>query len=283
MKKTNKLHSTHHNFNNANFANKVALFGGSFYPPHLAHLAIIKWLSTHFRQVVVIPSYQNPLKDATFVPIKMRLQWCKKMCLDFSNVLVSDIEEKHNKVMFAYDVARHFHAEFFTKNLTDSNTTTLKQDSKHIAKSNNSTLRDSKILDIVPPLYFVIGEDCLGELHKWKHIKSLSKLVEFIVFKRNIDNVLDFTQMTDFARISFVDFVPNDCLKISLKYLPSNNLSSSFIKESFLQKSNHNNMLATPLANNQANDTHKQMLDFIPECLHDEVLAFFHKTSLQFD
>jgi nicotinate-nucleotide adenylyltransferase len=42
----------------------IALFGGSFDPPHLAHVQVVKYLldSKRYDEIWVIPSKQNPLK-----------------------------------------------------------------------------------------------------------------------------------------------------------------------------------------------------------------------------
>ena len=43
---------------------KIAIFGGSFDPPHLAHLQVVQYLlnSKRFDEIWVIPSKNNPLK-----------------------------------------------------------------------------------------------------------------------------------------------------------------------------------------------------------------------------
>lgn len=256
---------------------KVAIFGGSFDPPHLAHFEIILWLSKIFGQVIVIPAYQNPLKTPTTIPLQTRLQWCKKMCENIDNVIISDIESRNNRVMFACELARHFYVEYFGEKLLSN-----KQ------KSQNFT----------PPLYFVIGEDCLADLYKWKNIDELSSLVEFVVFQRaktssqkkispkkneqrestktqkssqkDFDkakpNNANLADLLDFVKFHYVDFCPNALLDFKLN---SGDISSTFLRKSLKQNLNNQN-------NNE------KILQALPKNLRDEVLAFFAKTSLQF-
>lgn len=236
------------------FAGKVAIFGGSFDPPHLAHFEIILWLSKIFGQVIVVPAYQNPLKTPTTIPLQTRLQWCKKMCENIDNVIISDIEARNNRVMFACELARHFYAEYFGEKLLSNND---KQ------KSQNFT----------PPLYFVIGEDCLANLHKWKNIDELSSLVDFVVLQRGgaqKSSPKNFSKANqnnaDFVKLHYVDFCPNALLDFKLN---SGDISSTFLRKSLKQNPNNQN-------NNE------KILQALPKNLRDEVLAFFAKTSLQF-
>ena len=252
---------------------KVAIFGGSFDPPHLAHFEIILWLSKIFSQVIVVPAYQNPLKTPTTIPLQTRLQWCKKMCENIDNVIISDIEARNNRVMFACELARHFYAKYFGEKLLSNN------DNK---KSQNFT----------PPLYFVIGEDCLANLHKWKNINELSSLVDFVVLQRGgaqksspkkneqrestkaqKSSQKNFSKVkqnnADFAKLHYVDFCPNALIDFGLN---SGDISSTFLRKSLKQNLN----------SQCGKDNNEKILQALPKNLRDEVLAFFAKTSLQF-
>lgn len=256
----------------ADSTDKVAIFGGSFDPPHLAHFEIILWLSKIFSQVIVVPAYQNPLKTPTTIPLQTRLKWCKKMCENFDNVIISDIEARNNRVMFACELARHFYAKYFGEKLLSDND---KQKSKNFT----------------PPLYFVIGEDCLANLHKWKNINELSSLVDFVVLQRGgakKSSPKKITQTTstkaqkssensnkakqnnvyllDFAKLHYVDFCPNALLDFKLN---SGDISSTFLRKSLKQ-------------NIDSKGNNEKILQALPKNLRDEVLAFFAKTSLQF-
>ena len=302
------------------FADKVAIFGGSFDPPHLAHFEIIKWLSAHFREVIVVPAYQNPLKNQAMIPFDTRLKWCEIMCqhikqdINATNIHISDIEGKSNRVVFAYELATHFYDKYFCS-----------KDSSEVFSSDCYDKKSSLIKDStsISPLCFVIGEDALSNIHKWKNINSLAKLVDFVMLKRNDTKSMDknpatqqhstqqfctqqlyktqfckqnlatkaidssngdfknmdsanavFTNANEILRVLLVDFAPNDLLKKSLPFLPNKNLSSTFLRKSLMKKT---------FLQNKQDKAQNQILNAIPQCLRNEVVEFFKKTALQFD
>ena len=284
------------------FADKIAIFGGSFDPPHLAHFEIIKWLSAHFRQVIIVPAYQNPLKKQAMIPFDTRLKWCEIMCqhikkdINATNITTSDIEGKYNRVVFAYELAKYFSSKYVCNEVFFND-----------FEGFSDMPKSSPFKDFAPPLCFVIGQDALENIHKWKNINSLAKLVDFVMLKRNttkskaqnpttqqlskqqfcsqnpatnaIDsNNADFknvdsTNTNDTLRVLLVDFAPNDLLKKSLPFLPNGNLSSTFLRESLIKKA---------FSQSKQHNAQSQVINAIPQCLHNEVVEFFKKTALQF-
>ncbi len=294
------------------FADKIAIFGGSFDPPHLAHFEIIKWLSTHFRQVIIVPAYQNPLKNQAMIPFDIRLKWCEIMCqhikkdINATNIITSDIEGKYNRVVFAYELAKYFSSKYVCNEIFSSD-----------FEGFSDMPKSSQFKDFANPLCFVIGQDALSQIHKWKNINSLAKLVDFVMLKRNttkskaqnpttqqlskqqfcaqnpatktIDsNNADFKNIdsingddtlansintNDTLRVLLVDFTPNDLLKKSLPFLPDDNLSSTFLRESLIKKA---------FSQSKQHNAQSQVINAIPQCLHNEVIEFFKKTALQF-
>ena len=57
----------------------IALFGGSFDPPHSGHITVIyeALKSLPIERVIVVPAYVNPFKSGTHAPASLRLQWLK--------------------------------------------------------------------------------------------------------------------------------------------------------------------------------------------------------------
>ena len=57
----------------------IALFGGSFDPPHTGHIKIIEALKnlSFIDKVVVMPTYRNPFKSNFSAPADLRLQWLR--------------------------------------------------------------------------------------------------------------------------------------------------------------------------------------------------------------
>jgi len=127
----------------------IALFGGSFDPPHIGHEAIVKAISA-FRDVdkiVVMPTFLNPFKKLSHAPSKLRLQWLKKIFSEFENVEVSSYEVQQNKKVPTIQTVLHL-------------------------------LRKYK------KIYLIIGADNLSSLHKWERFEELKKLVTIVVAPR---------------------------------------------------------------------------------------------------
>ena len=73
---------------------KIAIFGGSFDPPHIAHekiaIEVLKILDID--KLIVIPTFINPFKTKTLLQSEIRLELLKKLFKNISNIIVSDIE-----------------------------------------------------------------------------------------------------------------------------------------------------------------------------------------------
>lgn len=73
----------------------VGLFGGSFNPPHVAHLLAVAYvLATHpLDRVLVVPTFAHPL-GKPLTPFAHRLAMCQRAFRDLHRVEVSDIESR---------------------------------------------------------------------------------------------------------------------------------------------------------------------------------------------
>jgi nicotinate-nucleotide adenylyltransferase len=74
---------------------KVAVFGGSFNPPHVAHvLACALLLSVEdIEQVIVVPTYKHPFAKA-LAPFEDRVRMCELAMTGMTRVTVSRVEEE---------------------------------------------------------------------------------------------------------------------------------------------------------------------------------------------
>lgn len=128
---------------------RMALFGGTFDPPHLAHLRLLKFMAEKFewQKVIVIPSHFPPGKIAV-APYEKRLEWTQKV---FSEppFEVSKFEEKASHTLFARDIFYHY-ATFYPHS----------------------------------KFYWVLGEDQWAQLAYWKEIDEYAQYLEWIVMKR---------------------------------------------------------------------------------------------------
>lgn len=74
---------------------RVAVFGGSFNPPHFAHVAVVSWLlgTKLVDRVWVIPCWRH-MFGKRLAPFKHRFSMCQKTFSIFNNCLVLDTEKK---------------------------------------------------------------------------------------------------------------------------------------------------------------------------------------------
>ncbi len=136
---------------------KIAIFGGSFDPVHIAHKAIVETAleKLDIDKLIIVPTYLNPFKkDFLFKP-KERFELLKKVFKNNKRVQISDFEINQEKLSFTYETIRYI------KNL----------------------YKPSKI-------YFIIGEDNLMSLHRWHNIDELKENLEFVVAKREGYNLI---------------------------------------------------------------------------------------------
>ena len=78
---------------------KIALFGGSFDPPHAGHDAAVKAILSSLKPdlLIIMPSFLNPFKKSFSAPPQLRLRWCRALWSDAPHVEVSDYEISQNR------------------------------------------------------------------------------------------------------------------------------------------------------------------------------------------
>ena len=77
---------------------KIALFGGSFDPPHAGHDAAVGAILSALKPdlLVIMPSFLNPFKKSFSAPPQLRLRWCRALWSGAPSVEVSDYEISQN-------------------------------------------------------------------------------------------------------------------------------------------------------------------------------------------
>ena len=132
----------------------AVLFGGSFDPPHIGHMEIVKRLKEldFVDRVVIMPTYLNPFKRSFTAPPHKRLEWLRKIFENDPKVSVSDFEVRQNQRVPTIE----------------------------------SVLELKKHYDKV---YVAIGADNLADLAKWHRYDKLKKEAKFIVFTRGDENL----------------------------------------------------------------------------------------------
>ncbi len=131
---------------------KIAIFGGSFDPPHIGHETIINKAleQLDIQKLIVVPTFLNPFKNQDHLDAKKRLFLLHELFENNSKIDVSNFEISKNRAVHSIETVRHIQQLF----------------------------NPSKI-------YLIIGADNLEKLHLWKEFEELEKLVEFVVVTRN--------------------------------------------------------------------------------------------------
>jgi len=132
----------------------IALFGGSFDPPHLGHLEVVHTALAvlDIDKVIVVPTFVNPFKTGTHAPAKVRLQWLEEIFKDDQNVIVSDFEVRQNRAVKSIETVLHYKEKYET-------------------------------------IYFLIGADNLASLKRWHRFNELDRLVTWVVATRDATTI----------------------------------------------------------------------------------------------
>ena len=74
----------------------VALYGGSFDPPHLGHVLSVAWAlsAAAVDEVWVIPTWKHSFDKEHGAPFEVRFAMCELAFVPFHNVRVSSIEQR---------------------------------------------------------------------------------------------------------------------------------------------------------------------------------------------
>lgn len=155
----------------ASDAQHVGIFGGSFNPPHVAHLIIAQLVCEQFAldQILWIPNRQSPFKaEEELAPAADRLEMTKLATQGNQAFLASDLEMRRSGVSYTVETIR-----------------TLQQE--------NSTTS----------YHLIIGSDSLESFSKWRQPDEILERVELIVFRRpgyfNSETITGFESRVRFA------------------------------------------------------------------------------------
>ena len=129
---------------------RIGLYGGSFNPVHLGHVGIARRAIADLAldKLIVIPANVSPFKTEQPMPWN-RVEMVKAAFRDMEKTAVDLREIERGGVSYAIDTVREVAAE-----------------------------------NPGAELYFVIGEDSVEGLPRWKDIEELKKLVTFKAYPR---------------------------------------------------------------------------------------------------
>ena len=130
--------------------NKIGILGGTFDPAHIGHIKISKEAKKKFRlnKVFWVITKKNPFKKKSFLNLKKRINYAKKI-----NV--------NNKFIKIY---------FFEDKIKSNKTIDLMKFLKNRYKKTE--------------FFFIMGADNLINFHKWKKWKKIPELAKIVVFAR---------------------------------------------------------------------------------------------------
>ncbi len=127
----------------------VAIFGGSFDPPHMGHQRIVEKAiqSLDIDKLLVVPAYLNPFKTSSLASATQRLAWCHTLFDTVDNVIVDDYEIREGKSTTTSQSIKHFNIDYNVK-------------------------------------YLIIGSDNLSTLTKWHNFEWLNTHIIWVIITR---------------------------------------------------------------------------------------------------
>ena len=133
----------------------VAMFGGSFDPPHIGHQRIVEKVmkSLDIDKLLVVPAYLNPFKTSSLASATQRLAWCHTLFDTIDNVIVDDYEIQERKSTRTSQSVKHFNMDYDVK-------------------------------------YLIIGSDNLSTLTKWHQFEWLNEHIVWVIITR-VDHPLE--------------------------------------------------------------------------------------------
>lgn len=196
----------------ANLMCDLAIFGGSFNPPHKGHCAIIKSAleCDLINFLVILPNFKNPLKceSTQFLSNESRFEILESMA--------QNIAKSTNAVFYKSQPSPQNLAQNHKKIILLSNYESTQKKPSFAIES----ILYFKQLYAPKNLYFIIGADILSELEKWHKIDEIRQNAKFIVATR--------------GNIS----IPSEFLQLKV----SENISSTEIRNAIIQSKNGTNL-----------------------------------------
>jgi nicotinate-nucleotide adenylyltransferase len=134
----------------------IALFGGSFDPPHIGHKAIVEALEKleYIDKIIIMPTFLNPFKSSSHASAELRFKWLTQIFKDSQKVEIDKYEINQNRKVASIESVNY-------------------------------------LLTKYKKIYLVIGADNLETLKSWKNYEELSKKVTFIIATRDDIDISD--------------------------------------------------------------------------------------------
>ena len=167
--------------------NIIAVFGGSFNPPTIAHINLAKQILNNIKNIekVIFVPVSTKYSKSGLASDQCRFSMLKTICKNEKNIEVSSIELDSQRQLYTIE-----------------------------------TLEKLKKQNPDKDLYFVIGTDNLKELENWNNANTLLQKYKIIVLERDNDKMEDIIENNQFLKQNKNCFIKLD--KIDFKvYKPS--------------------------------------------------------------
>ena len=165
----------------------IAIYGGSFDPPHIAHEKIVNLVLDNLKisKLFIIPTYLNPFKDKSFLDANIRLDLVKELFNKNERLEIIDYEVLQKQKVPTYNTIKYLQSIYE-----------------------------------IDKIYLIIGADNLKNIHLWYNADKLKDLVEFVVISRdkyplkhNYKNIKTISLNIDISSSKLRE-------KMELKYIP---------------------------------------------------------------
>jgi nicotinate-nucleotide adenylyltransferase len=129
---------------------KVAIFGGSFDPPHRGHQQIVQTAleNLDIDLLLLVPTYLNPFKSSSLASSQQRLNWCHTLFDPLAKVCVKDYEVIQGKSTVTSQSVKYFNQSYAVS-------------------------------------YLIIGADNLASLKKWHEYEWLNQTITWVIATRD--------------------------------------------------------------------------------------------------
>jgi len=153
---------------------KIGLYGGTFDPPHNAHLELAEWVQKELQLdfVYFVPAAIHAFKNnVDLSPPQVRLQLVENAIKGHKKLRVSCIELDRPETSYTVHTLQKFKQY---ENLPDSE------------------------------LVYIMGFDNLAEFHRWKQPEEILKLAKVVVIRRLMEKMPDISTDID-KKVHYLD------------------------------------------------------------------------------
>ena len=177
---------------------KIGLYGGTFDPPHNAHLKLAEWVKKELQLAYIyfIPASVHAFKNnADLSPAHVRLKLVEEAIKGFDGFRVSRIEIDRKDTSYTVHTLQDFRQY---ENLPESE------------------------------LNYIIGVDNLTDFHLWKDPDTIIKLARIVVIRRSIVDIQkvdsDYSQKVTYLESPIIDMSATEIRKKILQRIDVSDL-----------------------------------------------------------